>query len=64
MTGADAQAIVNEKTDALLDRIVEDSGRHGGLLSRETTRAADAGRPGEEDERCWRFCRGEPHPDR
>ena len=37
----DTQAIMDEKTRALLDRIVEDNGRHGGLLSRETTRAAD-----------------------
>ena len=35
----DAQTIVDEKTTALLDRIVEDNGLHGGLLGRETIRA-------------------------
>ena len=41
MNAADAQTLVDEKTTALLDRIVEDNSRHGGLLSRETARAAD-----------------------
>jgi hypothetical protein len=37
----DLQRTVDQKTKALLDRISEDNGRHGGLLDRQTIRAAD-----------------------
>jgi hypothetical protein len=33
----DLQRTVDQKTKALLDRISEDNGRHGGLLDRQTT---------------------------
>lgn len=37
----EAQTLVDEKTEALLDRVVEDYAKHGGLQMRETIRAAD-----------------------
>ena len=41
MTPEQAQAAVDTKTTALLDRLVEDNEHHGGLLDRGTIRAAD-----------------------
>jgi hypothetical protein len=37
----EAQRIVDQKTEALLRRVIEDNARHGGLQTRETIRAAD-----------------------